>query len=145
MAEDVEDHEPRVIRLAEETAVVTKRLIAEGRVEVRTSTESFDETVGADLLREGVVVTRVAIGTEVTVAPQVRIEGDVTIVPVLEEILVIEKRLVLKEEIHIRRTSETNRFESNVTLRRQRAVVERTGASGRTRSGRISKPGKETT
>ena len=47
--------------------------------------------------------------------------------PVVEEVVVVEKRLVLKEEIHIRRTAQTEAVEVPVTLRKQRAVVERLG------------------
>jgi stress response protein YsnF len=61
----------------------------------------------------------------VETAPGIRTEGDVTIVPVLEEVLVVEKRLLLKEELHIRRGVETETVEVPVTLRKQRAVVER--------------------
>jgi stress response protein YsnF len=64
----------------------------------------------------------------VSEAPAVRTEGDVTIVPVLEEVLFVEKRLVLKEELHIRRTATTETVEVPVTLRRQRAVIERVDA-----------------
>jgi hypothetical protein len=49
----------------------------------------------------------------------------VTIVPVLEEVLFVEKRLVLKEELHIRRQATTETVEVPVTLRKQRAIVER--------------------
>ena len=65
------------------------------------------------------------VGCIVETAPDVRTEGDLTIVPVVEEVLVVEKRLVLKEELHIRRTSQTEVVEVPVTLRKQRAVVER--------------------
>jgi stress response protein YsnF len=61
----------------------------------------------------------------VSEAPGVRTEGGVTIVPVLEEVLFVEKRLVLKEELHIRRTATTETVELPVTLRKQRAVIER--------------------
>ena len=55
----------------------------------------------------------------------VRTEDGITIIPVLEEVLVVEKQLVLKREIRIRtrRTSET--VEIPVSLRKQRAKVER--------------------
>ena len=53
-----------------------------------------------------------------------RING-VTIVPVLEEVLFVEKRLVLKEELHIRRRVSSKTVEVPVTLRKERAVVER--------------------
>lgn len=57
--------------------------------------------------------------------PVTRREGDVTIVPVLEEVLVVEKRLVLREEIHVRETLSREEVELPVSLRRQRATVER--------------------
>ena len=37
----------------------------------------------------------------------------------------VEKRLVLKEELHIRRRIDTEAVEVPVTLRKQRAIVER--------------------
>jgi stress response protein YsnF len=67
----------------------------------------------------------VPVDRVVETAPETRTEGDVTIVPVLEEVLVVEKRLVLKEELHIRRRVETETAEVPVTLRKQRAIVER--------------------
>jgi stress response protein YsnF len=60
----------------------------------------------------------------------VRTEGDVTILPILEEVLVVEKRLVLKEELHIRRHLARENVEVPVTLRKERAVVERLTADG---------------
>jgi stress response protein YsnF len=61
----------------------------------------------------------------VETAPAIRTEGDVTILPIVEEVLVVEKRLVLKEELHIRRRVGSEAIEVPVTLRKQRAIVER--------------------
>jgi stress response protein YsnF len=49
----------------------------------------------------------------------------------LEEVLVIEKRLVLKEEVHIRQELSHETVEVPITLRKQRAVVERFDAEGK--------------
>jgi stress response protein YsnF len=87
-----------VIPLAEETATVDKRQVVTGRVPIDRIVET---------------------------TPEIRTEGDLTIVPVLEEVLVVEKRLVLKEELHIRRRATTETVEVPITLRKQRAVVER--------------------
>ncbi|MBA1158995.1 YsnF/AvaK domain-containing protein [Microvirga mediterraneensis] len=114
-----------VIPLVEETATISKRQVVPGRVRVRTITDTVEELAHADVQREDVEVTRVPIGRTVEMAPEVRTEGDVTIVPVLEEVLVVEKRLVLKEELHIRRRVAAETVEVPVTLRKQRAVVER--------------------
>ena len=114
-----------VIPLVEETATIGKREVLTGRVRVKTVTDTIEELAHADLQRETVEVTRVPIDRMVETAPGIRTEGDVTIVPVLEEVLVVEKRLLLKEELHIRRGVETETVEVPVTLRKQRAVVER--------------------
>ena len=118
------------LKLVEEVATIAKRQVATGKVEVRTSTETFEEVVRGALRSEQVEVTRVPIDREVDVAPKIRTEGDLTIVPVLEEVLIVETRLVLKEEIHIRRLVRTDAIETPVTLRRQRAVVERLNSAG---------------
>jgi uncharacterized protein (TIGR02271 family) len=114
-----------VIQLVEETASVGKRQVVTGRVRVQTVTDTIEELAHADVKRETVEVTRVPIDRMVETAPEIRTEGDVTIVPVLEEVLVVEKRLVLKEELHIRRRVAAETVEVPVTLRKQRAVVER--------------------
>jgi stress response protein YsnF len=62
--------------------------------------------------------------------PPVRQEGDVTIVPVVEEILVVERRLVLKEEVRIRRVERSEKYQDEVTLHKQEAVVSRLEPEG---------------
>jgi stress response protein YsnF len=114
-----------VVPLIEETAHVAIRDRVRGKVRVTTTTEVVEELARADLRSDSVDVTRVPIGREVTEVPQIRTEGLVTIVPVIEEILVVEKRLFLKEELHIRRSVETETVEVPIELRKQRATVER--------------------
>jgi uncharacterized protein (TIGR02271 family) len=115
-----------IIPLVEETATVDKRQVVTGRVRVQTVTDTIEELAHADVRRETVEVNRVPIDKVVETAPEIRTDGDVTIIPVVEEVLVVEKRLVLKEELHIRRRLRTETVEVPVTLRKQRAIVERT-------------------
>jgi uncharacterized protein (TIGR02271 family) len=118
------------IPLAEEEVRIDKREVPTGRVRVRTATEVVEELARATLDEDVVEVTRVAVGREVEIAPEVRTEDGVVIVPVLEEVLVVEKRLFLKEELHIRRSVTQEEVEVPITLRKQRAVVERLGPEG---------------
>ncbi len=120
--------ENRVLPLLEEEVHVEKREVSTGKVRIRSIVEAFEERAEAVLHGERVEVTRVPMDREVDEAPAVRTEGDVTIVPVLEEVLFVEKRLVLKEELHLRRTATTETVGVPVTLRKQRAVVERVEA-----------------
>jgi stress response protein YsnF len=114
-----------VVPLVEETASIATRGVVTGRVRVRTVTDTVEELTQTHVEHSAVEVTRVPIDRVIEAAPEIRTEGDLTIVPVVEEVLVIEKRLVLREELHIRRTSRTEAVEVPVTLRKQRAVVER--------------------
>lgn len=117
--------DPTMIPRVEETFDVDKQRIVTGRVRVTTSSETVNEIAEATLAGETVDITRERIDREVAEVPQMRVEGDVTIIPVLEEIVVVEKRLVLVEEIRIRRIATSEDVQIPVTLRRQRAVVER--------------------
>ena len=119
-----------IIPLVEETATVDKRQVVTGRVRVQTITDIVEELARADVQRESVEVTRVPIDKVVETAPEIRTEGDLTIVPVLEEVLVVTKQLVLKEELHIRRRVETETVDVPVSLRKQRAIVEREAPDG---------------
>jgi stress response protein YsnF len=121
-----------IIPVVEESANLGKRQVATGRVRVQTVTDIIEELAHADVQREDIEVTRVPIDRVVETAPEIRTEGDVTIVPVLEEVLVVEKRLVLKEELHIRRRVDTESVEVPVTLRKQRAIIEREAQDGST-------------
>ena len=119
-----------ILPLVEETATIQKREVVTGKVRVRTVTDTAEELARANLQSDSVEVTRVPIDQVVDTAPEIRTEGDLTIVPVLKEVLVVTKQLVLKEELHIRRRVGTETVEVPVTLRKQRAVVEREAPDG---------------
>ncbi|MCJ2054073.1 YsnF/AvaK domain-containing protein [Methylobacterium sp. J-070] len=146
-AAEVAVGEEAVLPLIEETARIEKQVVETGRVRVSTRTETVDQVLRESLRSETVEVTRVPVDrtlSEGEVPPAVRVEDGVTIIPVLEEILVVEKRLVLKEELHIRRSSADEDVEVPVTLRKQRAVVERVSLDGHA-SEQINSPSAQET
>ena len=114
------------LQVVEETLDVSKHRVVTGTVRVTTTTEVVEEVAQVDLDRYQVEVTRVPVGRVVEHAPLSRSEGDTTIVPVVEERFVVVKQLFLKEEVHIRHVVERETISEPVTLRRQRATVERT-------------------
>jgi uncharacterized protein (TIGR02271 family) len=118
------------IPVVEETLEIHKRVVQGGGVRVRAVTDLVEEIARIQLEHDRVEVTRVPVDRVVDAAPEIRTEGDVTIVPVLEEVMVTTKRLLLKEELRIRRHPTTETVEAPVTLRKQRAVVERFGPNG---------------
>ena len=125
-----EEQDRQVIPLVEETARISKREVVSGKVRVRTEVDSVEQVLRESLTDETVEVNRVPIDRRVEQIPEIRTENGVTIVPILEERLVIEKQLFLKEELHIRRDVTTETVEVPVTLRSERAVVERFDANG---------------
>ncbi len=118
-----------VLPLVEEALRVGKRRVETARVRVSVSTETEERLLRETLRTERAEVERVAVGRELAEgeqAPTARREEDGTlVVPVLEEVLVVERRLVLREEIRLRLVAAEEAVEQPVTLRRQRAVVER--------------------
>jgi stress response protein YsnF len=119
------DNASHKIPLTEEELRVEKRSVVTGRVRVKTVVDNFEQIVKESLKTERLETTRVEIGKEIDRIPSVRTEGDTTVIPVVEEVLIVEKRLFLKEEIHVRRVVSNDQVEAPVTLRKQRAVVER--------------------
>ncbi len=144
--------EHAVLPLVEEALRVGKRQVETGRVRVSVSTETEERLLRETLRTERAEVERVAVGRELAEgeqAPTARREEDGTlVVPVLEEVLVVERRLVLREEIRLRLVAAEEAVEQPVTLRRQRAVVERLptpAAGGPDAIGGPSPPGGPTT
>jgi uncharacterized protein (TIGR02271 family) len=114
-----------VIPVFEENLSVSKRVVEKARVRVSRVTHDYQQMVDELLQHEKVEVERVPVDRPVEAIPSVRQEGDVTIIPVVEEVVKIERHLVLKEEVHIRRVKQTERYQETITLRRQEAVISR--------------------
>jgi uncharacterized protein (TIGR02271 family) len=125
-----EERRPERLELVEETLEVGKREVERGRVVVRTRVDTREEVAEVDLTHEEVGVERVPVGRPVEAPPPVREEDGVLIVPVLEERLVVTTELVLVEEIRITRRSRTEHVREPVTLRSERAEVERLEGRG---------------
>lgn len=130
------DEPAHVLQIVEEHIEVAKRRALIGTVRVGTRTETVEEIADVELDRYRIEVTRVPVGRVVDVAPVARAEGDTTVIPVVEERLVLVKQLFLVEEVHVRHVRERELVREPVTLRRQRAVVERLGPEGGTVPGR---------
>ena len=129
-----QEERPDRIELAEERLEVGKREVERGRVVVRTRVDTREEVAEVDLRREEVEVERVPVGRVVEAPPPVREEDGVLIVPVLEERLVVTAELVLVEEIRIAKRSRTEHVREPVTLRSERAEVERLEGRGALRT-----------
>ena len=119
-----------VIPIVEEEARIAKRQVVSGRVIVKTTVDTEERILKEMLSLETVEVERIPINRVVDTIPQIRTDGHVTIVPVFEERLVVEKQLVLVEEVRIRRTASVENVEVPITLRKERATVERLDGSG---------------
>src|SRR4051794_5027066 len=131
-----EEPRPERLELVEERLEVGKRAVERGRVVVGTRVDTREEVAEVDLTREEVGVERVPVGRPVGAPPPVREEDGVLIVPVLEERLVVTTELVLVEEIRITRRSRTGHVREPVTLRSERAEVERLEGRGPLRTDR---------
>ena len=126
-----DDSTDQVIPLVTEELTVGRRAVETGRVKIDIVNEPRVERIVEQLVRGGVEIERVAIGRQVDRVPPMREEGDMIVVPVVEEVLFVEKRLMLVEELRIHRSATVTTHEQEVTLTRQRAVIERQPGSGK--------------
>ena len=117
-----------VVQRVEEVATIVPVSRLSGRVDVSTTTETFEEILNEVLTSSNAEVSRHKCDLPMPVGeplPGTRVENGITIVPVFEERIVIEKRLYLVEEIRIRVTEKTENVAIPVLLRRQRVDVSR--------------------
>ncbi|MFP4088970.1 MAG: DUF2382 domain-containing protein [Cyclobacteriaceae bacterium] len=120
----VVNEELKVEKESRSSKVTLKKEVYEE--EIPFDTTSFNEHVNID---------RKPINQEIKTAPPgIRHEGDTMIIPVLREEVVVKKRLVLVEELHVTRKKEEIKSTENVTLRKEKVIVERENLSDDTDS-----------
>src|SRR5437763_16644601 len=117
--------ETETVPIRDEEAGTGKRAVPNGRVRMRTPVDVKLGIASAKLEQQQVEITRVPVNKAVERAPVIRTENDTIIIPVMEEVLVVEKQLMLKEELHVRRRVIEEQLDVPVSVRKQRAVVER--------------------
>lgn len=123
-------HETVAIPLAQEELVVGKRVVETGRVRVRTEIDEREELVRDTVSQSHVDVQRVPVNVEVDRIPEPWTDGATLVIPITEERLVVRKALFVTEEVRVTRQTRVEEYEKPVTLRRERAVVERDATSG---------------
>lgn len=128
--------EVAAIPLVEERISIAKRQVEAERLRVRVSVEEREESVPVELFHDEVEIERVTKNVPVSEPPAVRLEGSTTIIPVVEEVVILEKRLVLVEEIHVRRKAASTTENVAVTVRSERASIDRNGPSNDERGPR---------
>ena len=128
MSDKTRHIEEAVIPLAEESVSVSKREVETGQVRVALSTD-IETVIAREMLRGcRIEVDRVSVNRALPdgePAPQSRQEGDMLVIPIVEEKAVVVKRLVVTEEVRLRFVTAETPFEKEVSVRRQRATVDR--------------------
>jgi stress response protein YsnF len=128
MSDKTRHIEEAVIPLAEESVSVSKREVETGQVRVALSTD-IETVIAREMLRGcRIEVDRVSVNRALPdgePAPQSRQEGDMLVIPIVEEKAVVVKRLVVTEEVRLRFVTTETPFEKEVSVRRQRATVDR--------------------
>jgi uncharacterized protein (TIGR02271 family) len=128
MSDETQRVEEVVIPLAEESASVSKREVETGQVRVALSTD-IETVIARETLRGSKIeIERVPVNRALPdgePVPQSRQEGDTLVIPVVEEQAVVVKRLVVTEEVRLRFMTAETPFEEKVSVRRQRATIDR--------------------
>ena len=120
-----DDPDTQSIPIIAETASISTRRVASGRVTISTRTEEIDRILPAELASVEVSVVQVPVDRKINSVPEVVAEGDLTIIPVVEERLVVTRELYLREEVHVRRVERTETVDVAATIRRQTVQIDR--------------------
>jgi len=128
MSDETPRTEEMVIPLAEESVLVSKQEVETGQVRVALSTD-IETVIAREMLRGcKIEIERVPLNRALPdgePVPHSREEGDTLVIHVVEERPVVVKRLVVTEEVRLRFGTTETPFEEEVSVRRQRATVER--------------------
>lgn len=126
----VDDHLVQRVELLGEQLKINKRVVELGRVLVRAEVETRPYILETLLHAEEVNVVRMPIGIVVDEVPEIREEDDVLVVPIVEEQLVVQTKLVLKEELHIKTSTNSVPVRRVIPLRSEHATVTRLDEPG---------------
>jgi uncharacterized protein (TIGR02271 family) len=118
------------IKLSEEELKVGKREVEAGGVRLRkiVRTETVNQPV--QLKREEIVIERVPAGQQGT-SGQAAFSGEEVYIPLRREEVVIEKEARVREEVRVRKQSQTDEQQVSENVRREDLEIEETGEARR--------------
>lgn len=119
-----------VLQLLEERIDVAVERVDAGALRVRIVVDESVENAAVDLVSTEVRPTVVARNVEVDERREPYADGEDLVVPVYEERAVVVRKLFLKEEVRLTRIRHVQQQPLDVSLRRERAVVERQQPDG---------------
>lgn len=119
-----------VIPVIAEELRIGKQVVETAKVNIKKQVISRQELVDIPLIREDVVVERIAVNRYVeTPPPPIRYEGNTMIIAVLREEVVVTKRLLLVEELHVTKQQVETHQPQSITLLKEAIEVTRTGTN----------------
>lgn len=119
-----------VLPLVEERVDIAVERVDSGALRVRIVVDETAESTEVDLVQTEVRPTVVPRDVEVDERREPYLDGEELVVPVYEERAVVVHKLFLKEEVRLTRIRHEQRQPVEVSLRRERAVVERQQPDG---------------
>ena len=119
----------RVIPLVAEEMVVSITQVETGRVRLQRQTEEHTQTVSVPLVQVSWEVEHIPVEQVVEAQPEIRKVGETIIFPLVEERLVVKRELWLKEEVHVRKVTNTVEKSADFAVRRDVLVEQRTEAT----------------
>lgn len=122
----------QVVPIIEEQVSVSKRVVETGKVRISKKVSEEQTSVSIPLVQEQYDVQRVPVNEMVdTPPPAMRHEGETTIIPVLREVMVVQKRYEILEEIRITRRKTESTDMQNLSLRKEEVHIERSSDTNR--------------
>src|SRR5690242_11142328 len=125
-----EQPEETSIPLVSEEVHPGARQVVTGGVRVTKHVVPHEEILQQELRHDQVEVRRVQLNRQVDGPQAPHPEGDTLAVPVMEEVLQVQRGWLLKEEVHIRRVTQSEVHQEEVVVSRDEAQIERLDGAG---------------
>ena len=118
--------ETKVIPVVEEVLKVDKKLVETGRIHIRKEINKEEKQIEIPLINESYEVEKVKVKNQIfDQPPSIRHEGDVIVIPVIKEVAEIKIRYEVTEEIHLKKNKTITTHTEQVTLKKEKVIVER--------------------
>lgn len=118
--------ETKVIPVVEEVLKVDKKLVETGRIHIRKEINKEEKQIEIPLINESYEVEKVKVKNQIfDQPPSIRHEGNVIVIPVIKEVAEIKIRYEVTEEIHLKKNKTITTHTEQVTLKKEKVIVER--------------------
>ncbi len=120
------EEKTKVIPVIEEVLKVDKEVVETGRIHIKKKVAKEEKRIEIPLVNESYHVEKIEVKNQIfDEQPSIRHEGDTIVIPVIKEIAEVKIRYQVTEEIHLIKNKTITSYSQQVTLKKEKVIIER--------------------